>query len=491
MLPLLAAAAVLFGAGVAAASYYGERGARTAPDFAVVPTGLRVVLLGIDGLDAGLADALVARGQMPHLQALRLAGRARAPRASSPSRCPRSSGPRSRPDADPTPTASSRWAAAGSRACARRSPSATRAPSRARSATRPTCCASAARRRRPSVLRSVKALWNVASEKGLRVGVVNWWATWPADPVNGYVVTDRAFFKLEKGGAPDREVHPPEAFATLAALPRPADADRARALDRFHAEAARHAGGAEPSRPGGAVPARPRHRDRAAAGRGRRVRPGRPRRAARAGARALRVRGRADRRRRGARGAERAPGARGRSRPAAARRAGAARRASCCSPAARYGRATSARRASATSRRPCCTCSGLPTSRELDGRVLDEALTGPFREAHPVRTVDSYGGRAAGRPTDSGFDRAMLEELKRARLHPLTAAGIGASPRASRMSAARTASRSAPARRVPIAVPALVGLTAPPRPSSARTGGPRATRSTSSGTRAGSRAAGW
>ena len=86
---------------------------------------------------------------------------------------------------------------------------------------------------------------------------------------------------------------------------------------------------------------------------------------------------------------------------------------------------------------------GLPTSRELDGRVLDEALTGPFREAHPVRTVDSYGGRAAGRPTDSGFDRAMLEELQRARLHPLTAAGSG-SPRASRMSDARTASRSLP-----------------------------------------------
>jgi arylsulfatase A-like enzyme len=55
---------------------------------------------------------------------------------------------------------------------------------------------------------------------------------------------------------------------------------------------------------------------------------------------------------------------------------------------------------------------GLPKSRELDGRVLDEGLAAPFRQAHPVRTVDSYGGRAAGRPTDSGFDHAMLEELK-------------------------------------------------------------------------------
>ena len=51
-----------------------------------------------------------------------------------------------------------------------------------------------------SVLRGAKTFWNVASEKGLRVGVVNWWATWPADTVNGYAVTDRALFKLERGG---------------------------------------------------------------------------------------------------------------------------------------------------------------------------------------------------------------------------------------------------------------------------------------------------
>ena len=99
------------------------------------------------------------------------------------------------------PTASSRWAAGGSRACARRSLSETRAPF-ARALGNASDLLRLSRPQAPSsVLRSVKALWNVASEKGLRVGVVNWWATWPADPVNGYVVTDRAFFKLEKGGA--------------------------------------------------------------------------------------------------------------------------------------------------------------------------------------------------------------------------------------------------------------------------------------------------
>ena len=90
-----------------------------------------------------------------------------------------------------------------------------------------------------ATLRSVKTFWNVASEKGLRVGVVNWWATWPADAVNGWIVTDRAAFKIEKGGTPDREVHPAEAFDRLRPLLDPSEPERARRLDRFHLAAAR------------------------------------------------------------------------------------------------------------------------------------------------------------------------------------------------------------------------------------------------------------
>jgi tetratricopeptide (TPR) repeat protein len=40
--------------------------------------------------------------------------------------------------------------------------------------------------------RKVPAIWNVASAKGLKVGVVGWWATWPAEKVNGFFVSDRA-----------------------------------------------------------------------------------------------------------------------------------------------------------------------------------------------------------------------------------------------------------------------------------------------------------
>jgi tetratricopeptide (TPR) repeat protein/predicted AlkP superfamily pyrophosphatase or phosphodiesterase len=39
--------------------------------------------------------------------------------------------------------------------------------------------------------RRVKALWNIASEAGKRVGFVGWWASWPAEKVNGFIVTDR------------------------------------------------------------------------------------------------------------------------------------------------------------------------------------------------------------------------------------------------------------------------------------------------------------
>jgi predicted AlkP superfamily phosphohydrolase/phosphomutase len=40
--------------------------------------------------------------------------------------------------------------------------------------------------------RAVPAVWNLASAAGKRVGVVGWWATHPAEEVNGFFVSDRA-----------------------------------------------------------------------------------------------------------------------------------------------------------------------------------------------------------------------------------------------------------------------------------------------------------
>jgi Flp pilus assembly protein TadD len=39
--------------------------------------------------------------------------------------------------------------------------------------------------------RRVPAIWNAASARSLKVGVVGWWATWPAEKVNGFLVSDR------------------------------------------------------------------------------------------------------------------------------------------------------------------------------------------------------------------------------------------------------------------------------------------------------------
>ena len=200
MLPLLAAAALLLGGAVSAAAYLSADSSAAAPDFAVVPTALRVRLLGLDGLDRAMADQMISRGEMPHLQALLSAG-AHATLRPEPEQVPaivwttiatgrgpeahgiRSTGARRLPGMSvPVPLgADDPFARALGTA------SDLLRLGRAQPAT--------------SVLRRAKTFWNVASEKGLRVAVVDWWATWPADAVNGAVVTERALFKLEKSHA--------------------------------------------------------------------------------------------------------------------------------------------------------------------------------------------------------------------------------------------------------------------------------------------------
>lgn len=60
--------------------------------------------------------------------------------------------------------------------------------------------------------RRVPALWNMASAAGLSVNVSGWWASWPAEPVNGVLVSDRLFFLLSDTvaeGPPGTVVYPP------------------------------------------------------------------------------------------------------------------------------------------------------------------------------------------------------------------------------------------------------------------------------------------
>lgn len=43
-----------------------------------------------------------------------------------------------------------------------------------------------------STLRRTKAVWNMLSAAGVSSGVVGWWGTWPAEEVNGFIVSDFA-----------------------------------------------------------------------------------------------------------------------------------------------------------------------------------------------------------------------------------------------------------------------------------------------------------
>ncbi len=70
-----------------------------------------------------------------------------------------------------------------------------------------------------STLRRVPALWSMASRAHRKVAVLGWWASWPAEQVDGLVVSDRATREL-----PDR-VWPPEALPRV--LEAAAEAARA------------------------------------------------------------------------------------------------------------------------------------------------------------------------------------------------------------------------------------------------------------------------
>jgi tetratricopeptide (TPR) repeat protein len=81
-----------------------------------------------------------------------------------------------------------------------------------------------------SGMRKVKALWNILSENNRRVGVVGWWATWPAEHVNGAMVSDHFayHFLFDQGlhgdSNPEGKTWPPELVKSLAPLAkRPQD----------------------------------------------------------------------------------------------------------------------------------------------------------------------------------------------------------------------------------------------------------------------------
>ena len=411
VLPLVLGAAGLFALVLFAAPRLSQSAAVRTPDFAVVPTGLRVRLIAIDGLERQMLDQLAQRGELPAIAGLVAKG-AHARLRAEPERVPvivwTTIATGRGPEAHGILSADTR------RLTGLRTPVGLDAEAgpfggalgRVTDLVRITRAQPAT-----AALRSVKAFWNVASEKGLRIGVVNWWATWPADAVNGWLVSDRAAFKLEKGGPADREVYPPAAFDGLRALLDASEPERARRLDLFHLAAARRLRASAPVDleavylPGldivtmqqlGEAPAsdlavldaklaavREQYRfvDRlvgeelASLGANEVLvlvgDPGRLARGAGQPAEGLLVLA----------GPAIAPGDLGN---------------------------VSERDVAPT----VLHLLGLPKSRELEGGVLEAALSESFRKDHPVRSVDTYGRRPPAPPADSAFDQDVLEQLK-------------------------------------------------------------------------------
>ena len=78
-----------------------------------------------------------------------------------------------------------------------------------------------------SLHRRAKAFWNLLSEQGVSVGVIGWWATWPAEPLeHGFVVSDRVGYHAFIGEHRPRAalVHPPSLTdRVLGSLRSPSD----------------------------------------------------------------------------------------------------------------------------------------------------------------------------------------------------------------------------------------------------------------------------
>lgn len=63
----------------------------------------------------------------------------------------------------------------------------------------------------PSTQRKVGALWNFFTESGRTAGFVGWWVTWPAEKVNGFIVSDH-FSVTRFSLGHDYEAAPDESF---------------------------------------------------------------------------------------------------------------------------------------------------------------------------------------------------------------------------------------------------------------------------------------
>ncbi len=191
------------------------------PALTVVPSGMRVRLLAIDGFDPALFASLASRGRLPALS--------RAFDGAGAQLTLRDAGREVAAPIDParlwTTVATGQPASIhGVRRLETRRVAGLQGIVQAGGESPLLRLVSAStdllRLTRPSVAsgndRKEKTLWEVAADAGLRTVVVNWWATWPAASDNGVVLSDRATLRLERGGTLDAEMAPASIYQQLA-----------------------------------------------------------------------------------------------------------------------------------------------------------------------------------------------------------------------------------------------------------------------------------
>jgi hypothetical protein len=218
------AAAFLMASGFLSVSLVRGPATSRVPLFPVVPTGLHIVVVAIDGFDPqlrqGMGDAV------PVLTALtRRGATARGAVDTDPARVWTTVGTGMPPSAHGVSGLELRRIAglAGT----------VEAGTQGRLASAITGVTDLLRLTRPAAtsgrLRREKMFWEVAAEHGFNAAVVNWWTTWPATNTRATVVSDRAPIRLERGGTQNAEIAPGSLYEPLRAR-WPAITARARVL---------------------------------------------------------------------------------------------------------------------------------------------------------------------------------------------------------------------------------------------------------------------
>lgn len=86
--------------------------------------------------------------------------------------------------------------------------------------------------------RRTKALWNIFGETGWPVGLVNWWFSWPAEAVHGFVATERINYwrwihKVGREQVMEGLTHPPGLYDELKDLIFPPESVTPEIIRRF------------------------------------------------------------------------------------------------------------------------------------------------------------------------------------------------------------------------------------------------------------------